>query len=103
VSGLYNYKFSIQFVSTNSAAKDVWVWFRKNGVDIPDSATRITITGNGVYDVASWDISVSMNAEDYFQIMWAASDTSVSITAPPATAFCPAIPSVILTVTEVAL
>lgn len=103
VSGLYNYKFSIQFVSTNSSAKDVFVWFRRNGNDIPDSATRLTITGNGVYDVAAWDISVSMNTNDYFQIMWATTDTTVSIAAPAATTFCPAIPSVLLTVTEVAL
>lgn len=103
VSGLYNYKFSMQFVSTNSSGKDVFIWFRKNGVDIPDSASRITITGNGVYTVAAWDVSVSMDANDYFQIMWAATDTTVSIAAPAATAFCPAIPSVILTVTEVAL
>jgi hypothetical protein len=103
VSGLYNYKFSIQFVSTNSSAKDVYIWFRKNGNDIPNSASRITITGNGVYSVAAWDISVSMDANDYFQIMWAATSTAVHIAAPTSTEFCPAIPSVILTVTEVAL
>jgi hypothetical protein len=103
VSGLYNYQFSIQLVSNSSNAKDVWIWFRKNGVDIPDSATRITITGNNVYDVAAWNITVSMDAEDYFQIMWAVSNTGIRIDAPPATAFCPAIPSVLLTVVEVAL
>lgn len=103
VSGLYNYKFSIQLVSGNSAAKDVWIWFRKNGVDIPDSATRKTIVGNTVYDVAAWDVTVSMQPNDYFQIMWAVSDVAATIVAPPATAFCPAIPSVILNVTEAAL
>lgn len=102
-SGLYNYKFSIQLVSTNSSSKEVYIWFRKNGVDIQDSATRMTITGNGVYAVASWDVNVSMLPNDYFQIMWAATDTTVYIAAPAATAFAPAIPSVILNVTEVAL
>ena len=102
-SGLFNYKFSIQFVSTNSSAKDVYIWFRKNGEDIPNSASRITINGNDVYSVAAWDITVSMDANDYFQIMWAATNTAVHIAAPTATAFCPAIPSVILTITEVAL
>lgn len=102
-SGLFNYQFSMQFVSTNSAAKEVYIWFRKNGNDIPDSASRITITGNNVYSVAAWDITVSMNANDYFQIMWAVSNTSVHISAPAATAFCPSVPSVLLTVSEVAL
>lgn len=103
VSGLYNYKFSIQLVSNNSSSKDVYIWFRKNGTNIPDSSTRKTITGNSVYDVAAWDVTVSMNAGDYFQIMWAVTDTSLLIPAPAATAFCPAIPSVILNITEVAL
>lgn len=102
-SGLYNYQFSLQFVSTNAAAKDVYVWARKNGSDIPNSATRISVTGNGVYFVASWNFVISLNANDYFQLMWATTDTSVSITAPAATSFCPAIPSALLTVTTVAL
>ncbi len=102
-SGLYNYQFSMQLVSTNSSAKNVFIWARKNGVDIPNSASRITVVGNGVHDVAAWNFVVSMNANDYFQLMWAVDDTSLYIDAPAATAFCPAIPSVILTVTEAAL
>lgn len=102
-SGLYNYQFSMQLVSTNSAAKDIWIWSRKNGTDIPHSATRISVTGNGVYFVAAWNFIVSMNANDYFELMWAVSDTAVSIVAPTATAFAPETPGVILTVTEAAL
>ena len=102
-SGLYNYQFSLQLISSNAAAKDVYIWARKNGVDVPNSATRISVTGNGVYFVAAWNFVLSMAANDYFQLMWATSDTSVSITAPAATAFCPAIPSALLSVTCVAL
>jgi hypothetical protein len=101
-SGLYNFQFSTQFVSTNSSAKDVYIWARKNNVDIPDSSTRMSVVGNGVYFVASWNFVVSMNANDSFQLMWAATDTSVSIAAPPATAFAPATPSTLLSVTQVA-
>lgn len=102
-SGLYNYQFSLQVVSTNSAAKEVYVWARKNGIDIPNSATRITIVGNSVYTVAAWNFVISMNANDYFELMWATTDLSVSLSAPAATAFCPTTPSAILTVTEAAL
>lgn len=102
-SGLYNFKFSIQLVSASASAKEVWIWFRKNGVDIPDSATRKTLVGNNVYDVAAWDISPTMLPNDYFQIMWAVSDTGARIVAPAATAFAPSIPSVLLTVSEIAL
>lgn len=101
-SGLYNFQFSTQFVSTNSSSKDVYVWARKNGVDIPDSSTRMSVVGNGVYFVASWNFIISMNANDYFQLMWSTTDTTVSITAPSATAFAPATPSTLLSVTQVA-
>lgn len=101
-SGLYNFQFSTQFVSSNSSAKDVYIWARKNGVDIPDSSTRMSVVGNNVYFVASWNFVVSMNANDWFQLMWAATDTAVNITAPIATSFAPATPSTLLTVTQVA-
>lgn len=101
-SGLFNFQFSTQLVSTNSSAKDVYIWARKNGVDIPNSTTRISIVGNGVYAVASWNFIVSMNANNSFQLMWATTDTTVSITAPPATAFAPSTPSTLLSVTQVA-
>jgi hypothetical protein len=103
ISGLYNYQFSLQLSSSNSSSKEVYIWARKNGQDIPDSSTRITISGNGVYDVAAWNFVISMDANNYFELMWATSDTTAKIDAPPATAFCPAVPSVLLTVTEVAL
>lgn len=101
-SGLYNFQFSTQFVSTNSAAKQVYVWARKNEIDIPHSATRLSVVGNGVYFVAAWNFVISMNANDNFQLMWATTDISVSITSPPATSFSPSIPSTLLTVTLVA-
>lgn len=101
-SGLYNFQFSTQFVSTNSAAKKVYVWARKNEIDIPHSATILSVVGNGVYFVAAWNFVISMNANDNFQLMWATTDISVSITSPPATSFSPSIPSTLLTVTLVA-
>lgn len=107
-SGLFNFQFSTQFVSTNSSAKDVFIWARKNGFDIPDSSTRMSVVGNGVYFVAAWNFIVSMNANDAFQLVWATTATSVSITAPPAPLngsgqpFAPAIPSTLLSVTQVA-
>ena len=39
----------------------------------------------------------------HFQIMWAATDTTVSVAAPSATTFYPVIPSVLLTASEIAL
>lgn len=102
-SGLYNYQFSLQLSSNNSSKKEVYVWARKNGTDVPNSSTRITISGNDVYTAASWNFILSMNINDYFELMWATTDTTAKIDAPPANGFSPSTPSVILTVTEAAL
>lgn len=102
-AGLYNYQFSLQLTSASASKKDVYIWARKDGVNIPNSTTRITLTGNDVYEVAAWNFIVSMSVGNYFELVWATSDVGAFITAPVATAFCPAIPSVIMTVTEAAL
>lgn len=100
-SGLYNFQFSLQVTSSNSATSSVWVWYRKNGADVPRSATHLTISANGGKLAPAWNFVVSMLPEDYFQLMWATNSTNVSLAADPATAFCPSIPSAIVSVTQV--
>lgn len=96
--GSYNFQFSAQFESTDAAAKDVYLWARVNGVDIANSATKIRMSGAGNAYVAAWNFVLRLNTGSYFELVWATTNTNVQILANPATAFCPAIPSVILTV-----
>jgi hypothetical protein len=96
--GAYNFQFSLQLESTTGTAKDVYIWPRINGVDVPDSATKVHTQGSNQAYVAAWNFVLRMNTGDYFELMWATSNTGIRILADPATAFCPAIPSVILTV-----
>lgn len=103
-SGLYNYQFSLQFSSSSSARARVWIWARKNGVDIPDSAALITIESNGGVDAPGRNFVVSMQAGDKFQLMWATDHfDKVSMLYSGQNAFCPQIPSALLSVTEVTL
>ena len=99
-AGLYNFQFSLQIISTNSSAQYYWIWYRKNGQDAPNSATKLSISSNSVILAPSWNFLVSMNANDTFELMWAADALNLSLSAQPQTAFCPAIPSVILTVQQ---
>ena len=102
-SGFYKFDATLSLTSTNSSAKAFYVWMRKNGVDIPRSAKRQSITGNGTYQTLAYIYSTSLNKDDYIQIMYASDDTTVSIDAPAATAFCPAIPSATIVCTQIAL
>ena len=96
--GAYNFQFSLQLESTNASAKVVYIWPRINGVNVPASATKITMKGSREAYVAAWNFVLRMDTGDYFELMWATNNVNVQILADPATAFAPAIPSVILTV-----
>jgi hypothetical protein len=97
---VYNIQFSAQFVNTAGGAHSVWVWLRKNGTDVANSATTLRLQGNNAEEVAAWNFLLEMNAGDYFELMWEVSDLAVSLLADPASAVHPAIPSIILTVTD---
>jgi hypothetical protein len=98
---IYNIQFSAQIVNTSGGgAHRAWIWLRKNGVDVPDSATVIRIQGNNTEAVAAWNFLLEMNQGDYFELMWAADNTGVQLQTFAASGFYPAVPSVILTVTN---
>ena len=102
-AGLFNWQFSLQFTSSNASTSRVWVWYRKNGVDVPHSATVLTISANGGKLAPAWNFPVSMVIGDTFELMWATNSTSVSLSAEPASAFAPSVPSAILTVSQINL
>ena len=97
---VYNIQFSAQLDKTAGGVGLVWVWLRKNGVDIPNSAGQIRIQGNNAEILAAWNYLLEMGPGDYFELMWEVDDITVELLAEVASAVHPAIPSVILTVTD---
>ena len=95
--GTYNIQFSAQLDQTSGASHNIFIWFRKNGVNIANSASVVAVQGSTAELVAAWNFVITVLGGDYIEIMWAVSNTAVQIVAAPATAFCPAIPSVIAT------
>lgn len=107
--GIYNFQFSIQFKNTTNDGQDVDIWFRKNGTDIANSNSKFYLparknTGDPSYLIAALNFFVELQANDYVQLMWRASDVGVTIEHLPTqnTPDRPATPSVILTVNYVA-
>ena len=99
--GLYEVSFSVQLTSSSSSAKDVWFWPRVNGVDVANTAMKITVSENSATIALSRTAFFSFNANDYLEAMWASDSTDVSIHAVAATSFAPATPSVILSATRI--
>lgn len=97
---VYNVQFSAQIINTSGGANRAWIWLRKNGTDVPESSGAVRIQGNNTEAIAAWNYILQMNAGDYIELMWEVDDLGVSLHADPATAIHPAIPSIILTVTD---
>lgn len=100
-SGLYSFAADIQLTSSSSSAKSIWVWFRKNGTDVENSARLVTSDVNNGYVPVSFSEPISLNANEYVEVMFASDSTAVSVAPISATAFAPAAPSVKLEVTQV--
>ena len=99
-AGIYNIQFSAQVEKTDSGTDEIVVWLRKNGIDLTDSATKLTLSGNGTKVVAAWNWFALSAANDYYQIIWVSADTGMRLYAEPINS-TPGIPSVILTVNRV--
>jgi len=99
--GVYDIQFSAQVDKTDSGTDEIWIWIRKNGTDISDSATSIELQGNGAHYVAAWNFFVNAAANDYFQLMWYSPDANVRLHAESAFGVVPGIPSLIVTANRV--
>jgi hypothetical protein len=107
-AGIWNLQFSIQLKNTTNDGQDVDIWFRKNGTNIANSNSRFHLvarkgTGDPSHIIAALNFFVSMNSNDYIEIMWRTENTGVSIEAfgTSTSPTRPAVPSAIVTMTFV--
>jgi hypothetical protein len=100
-TGLYNFQFSAQLDKTGGGKDSIFIWPRINGVNVPDSATKVVIQGSTDEVVAAWNFLLVMQAGDYFELAWQSNDTALIILAQAPASNYPGIPSIIMTVTWV--
>ena len=83
-TGIYNFQWSGQFESNDNAPQDVFVWIRINGTDVVGSTGRIGLSerknpGDPFHILAGWNFLLSLTANDYVELTWSATSTSISI------------------------
>jgi len=100
-AGVYNFQFSAQLHKTSASVGYVYIWFRVNGTNITDSASKVALSGSQAETVAAWNYVSSMAASDYFEIMWSTDNTDCQLLQNTAVSPVPGIPSVILTVQQI--
>ena len=103
-SGVYNIQFSFQLHHGGGGGngETVLIWVRKNGIDIPNTSSEITVTTTNHHTVAAWNFIFPSNAGDYFELMWTTDNVNIVIEHITPTNGWPSIPSAIITVQQVA-
>lgn len=103
-AGTYMIGPSIQFKNTDTNDHDVTIWFRKNGTNIANSATVITVPkaadgGAAFFQIVFYE---QVTAGQYIEIMWLPENVAITADYTAAGAIAPAIPSVILSAERIA-
>ena len=97
-TGIYNFQYSLQFLKATAGPGEYYFWVRVNGANVVVSARGVTVTNNGIYAIGVGNIILSLNAGDYFTLMWSVSDVGCQLVAVVGT---PDLPSSTLTVQQV--
>ena len=105
--GVYNISFSVQVSNSDTQINDASFWYRKNGTDLPYSASILSIpnkhggvNGRIIFYV---DIVLRLEPSDYIQLAWSATNTALSLETIPAGTIAPSpvSPSVICSVVQI--
>jgi len=98
-NGTYNIQFSAQ-VLAGTGADTIWIWLKKNGTNVSNTATKLVLANNEA-NVAAWNFVVPAIPTDYFELVWQNLNGHATLLTETASGNYPAIPSIIVTVTQV--
>jgi hypothetical protein len=102
ISGIYNFQYTGQVLSSSSSAKTIFVWIARNGTDIGYSTRAKTVSSNGQYTDVAWTFDIDLQAGDYIELKASVTDTNLKLDAQTASSPHPGIPSSVMTVNFIA-
>ena len=98
-AGTYDIQFSAQ-VAQGSGKALIYIWFKQNGNNIPESNTAFHTDAND-YAVASWNFMKSVNAGDYIELWWMSNQSTTTFPYFDPGNGMPLVPALIVTVTQI--
>ena len=103
-TGIYNLQFSVQLENSDTQEHDVTIWLRKNGVDVAGSAGFVAVVskhgGINGHVLPSWNYLLDVVAGEYYELVWSATSTQVTMPFIAAGSPPPSTASAIFTVTQ---
>lgn len=100
-AGLYAFTTSYLLTSGSASVKYVWLWYRKNGVDVAATGLKVSLESANATVTTGRRRVFSLAANDYIEICWASDSTNVTLDYQAATAFAPSCPAVVATVEQI--
>lgn len=100
-TGVYNIQYSTQFEKTGGGTSSIYIWLEKNGTAVGNSTGEISMSGNNTKYIATWNWVEPISANSYVKIAWLSNDNGINIVTPTVPSGVPAVPSNIVTVTQV--
>lgn len=99
-TGTYRFDYSIQLDNNSGGSQTANIWIAKNGTAVLRSASTITLASNAK-QLPFVSYTLDLNAGDYLEVIFNATDTNVRALAAAAAAPVPAIPSIIVNLTQI--
>lgn len=102
-TGIYSVNASMQFANSDTTNHTSTFWFRKNGTNIPNSASIISVpkAADGGKTLGQVTIFDSLTISSYIQLVWSVSNVAVTLDYSSATATAPEVPSVIFNIQRI--
>jgi len=103
IEGLYNIQISVQLLNFTTTDDNVTLWFRKNGTDIPASASIEQVNakhgGDPGASILALNFYIDIAPTDYIQVVWTSNTGNTVVATYPAgvTPTHPVSPAIILT------
>ena len=101
--GIYNVKYSLQFIKSDAGTDDISVWVRRNSIAYANTHNVYTIQGSNVKNVVSASFWVDLGVNDYIEIYFSVKNTNSCVTGSAALLLPsrPATPSAIVSLQRV--
>ena len=102
-AGLYNIKYTLQFIKTDAANDEVSIWLRRNSSAYPNTNNTYTILGSGIKNTISNSFFVALGNDDYVEIYFSLKNINTSLTSvnPQLTPSRPATPAAAVSIQRI--
>lgn len=97
-SGVYNFQFTTQIVSTSASSKTVYIWISRNGTDLGYTAKDVILSGSADVNEATWNFNLDLAAGEYVEMKWSSDDINASLNSETATSPHPGVSSAVITI-----